>query len=165
MIQSHNYKTEAAFLANHTSEQIAEYDQIRLAAKVASLHNPIKDPVFHSCNNGNPCSLSMTPCYDNWDYIIVNTTHVNSNSIINVNIVNGNANILIGPDTSTYWAGCCGQNNPADQDCTWNSVSGVKYGGTCKDQPYTVVMTWNNNYVESELDVFIFNDGIGPGPN
>ncbi len=156
-IQSGNFSTEAEFRAHHSAAEIAAFDAIRKAAREASsrsagaaLLKDLKDDV-HSCNNANPCTVTCSPCYHNWDYIVVNTTHLNSNSIINLNVENGNANVQLGPDTGHYWGGCCGQDQPADQDCNWDSVTGVKYGGTCKGQQYTQVRMWNNNYIEDEI--------------
>jgi hypothetical protein len=170
------YTRDADFLSNHSKAEIGQVDTVRAAAKAissrlrlsasnataATTQLGLKDD-YHGCNNANPCSITCSPCYSNWDYILVDTPTLSSNSTINVDVTNGNANRCFGPASHYYWEGCCGPDKTSD--CSWKGVTGNKYQGSCKGQGATYVSLWNNNYVEQEIDIFLFNLGIGPGPN
>ena len=163
------YTTEAEFLSNHTAHEVQAIDARREIAKRrwqyhdASDRARLKD-VAHFCTSSNPCTITTSPCYVNWDYVVVNTTFVNATSIINIAIANGNADVAIGPLPEASFSSCCGPDGATD--CQWYGVTGTKYGGTCTSQGlYTVVSLWNHNYVESEYVTLTFNDGVGPGPD
>jgi hypothetical protein len=139
-------------------ELLRGFASANITTASSMLRQPKRD-VAHYCHGANPCNIETTPCYVNWDYLVLSTQYVNGAATFNLNIANGNADILVGPQSGHYWEGCCG-----GADCKYTKATSMRYEGGCGNQT-AVVSMWNHNYVEKEAFLFVFNDGLTPGPN
>ena len=127
-----------------------------------TLPDPSLRDVRHRCNYANPCTLSVSPSYKQWDYLVVNSTHggvsVNAGTTVNIVLANGNGDITIGPKSHTYWSNCCGSTGKGK--CVWKKTESQRYSGTC-GHGGMVISIWNHNIMLDLIVNLIFMDESG----
>ena len=118
--------------------------------------------VRHTCGYANPCTMSVSPSYKQWDYLVVNSTHggtsVNAGTTVNMLLVNGDADITIGPRPHVYWSNCCGSTKKGK--CLWKDTESQRYSGSC-GHGGMVISVWNHNLVTDLIVNLIFMNEAG----
>mmetsp|Transcript_40874 Transcript_40874/g.80225 ORF Transcript_40874/g.80225 Transcript_40874/m.80225 type:complete len:237 (-) Transcript_40874:283-993(-) len=128
----------------------------RVKECVANPSNCSLNSVKHSCDQQNPCTISISASYLNWDYI--DMFPLPCAVPVKIEVENGEGDLRIGSSPGEAFSSCC-----EGGSCDKGGITSYNFQPTCSGTKI-LVSFWNKNYLEDQTWTFTFAGGKGLGP-